>query len=156
MVNIINNKKESVHFLLAHAYLFFFLCVILGIFFDSILKIELFHFEFFSYIGVSLILFGTFVVYWAQKSSAKASKISMEKSNTEGFTFGPYKFIKHPTYLGLFVTSLGFSFLIESLTSIIFVVIAYVVIKFTFVKKEEKMLLEKYGEKYLNYKKLDK
>lgn len=149
--NIIG-KKESVHFLLAHAYIFFFACVILGVLFESILKIDLFKSKIFSYIGIFLILLGTLIVYWAQKSSAKASKISMEDSSTAGFAFGPYKFIKHPTYLGLFVTSLGFSFLIESLASIIFVVIAYVILKITFVKKEEKMLAKKYGEKYLNYK----
>jgi protein-S-isoprenylcysteine O-methyltransferase Ste14 len=102
--------------------------------------------------GVTLILLGTGLTYWAQTSSSKAGKIKTEENNTEGFAIGPYKHFRNPTYFGLFIMTLGFGLLINSLFSVLFVLIAYLVIKRVFIKKEEMILTQKYGEIYKEYK----
>lgn len=147
-----NKSKESVHFLLAHAYLIFFFSIILGVFIDSVIPFNFLENINYSYFGLIFIFGGTIIVYWAQKSSSKAGKIKIEESSMQGFRFGPYKFIKHPTYLGLFFLALGFSILIESIPSFVLIFITHIFIRFTFIKKEEKILEKKYGDKYLNYK----
>ncbi len=157
MENIEQNTKkrggESIHFVLAHAYMTFFFCVMFGVLFDILVPFDLFENVNYSYFGLIFILAGSFMVYWAQKSSNKLDRAKKENVEDHAiFMIGPYKFIKHPTYLGLFTLSLGFSILIESIPSIIFVIIAHIIIKLTFVKKEEKILENKYGDKYVLYK----
>lgn len=155
MTNVKEDKKtirESAHFISAHAYLLFFGCVLLGVILDMIISFDMFENAIYSQYGFLIIIIGTFIIFWAQKSSGKARKISMEESSTEAFNFGPYKFVRHPTYVGLFILAFGFSVVIQSISSMILVVIAHVLIKFTFVKKEEKFLEKKYGDKYLAYR----
>jgi len=145
-------KQGAVHFLLAHAYLLFFVAIILGVIFDFLIKLNLLETIAYSKSGIVFVFFGTGLVYWAQSSSAKAGKIKPEERSSDGFALGPYKFFRNPTYLGLFIMTLGFGLLINSVFSIFFVLIAHLVIRFIFVKKEEKILEEKYGDIYVEYK----
>lgn len=157
-VNKDNKKYEDlsrpglVHFLLAHTYSMFFLAIILGIIFDIVTGIRLLDDFAYSKFGIIFVFFGTGLAYWAQTSSSKASKIIKEKNNSEGFAIGPYLYFRHPTYLGLFTMTLGLGLLTNSIFSILFVLIAHLLIKLVFIKKEEEILEQKYGEIYTNYK----
>ncbi|KKP71662.1 MAG: hypothetical protein UR70_C0021G0015 [Candidatus Nomurabacteria bacterium GW2011_GWB1_35_20] len=48
---------------------------------------------------------------------------------------------------------LGFGIITNALFIIIFSVISFIITKFVFIRKEEKILAEKYGIPYLEYKK---
>lgn len=144
-------KPGSVHFLLAHAYSLFFVAIIIGIIADTITNTNLLENFKYSNLGIAFVFLGTGLVYWAQISSSKAIKIKPEENSVEGFTIGPYKYFRHPTYLGLFVMTLGLGILIKSLFSVLFVLVAYLVIKFVFIKKERKILVQKYPEIYARY-----
>jgi protein-S-isoprenylcysteine O-methyltransferase Ste14 len=157
MENIEQNTKkrggESIHFVLAHAYMTFFFCVMFGVLFDILVPFDLFENVNYSYFGLIFILAGSFMVYWAQKSSNKLDRAKKENVEDHAiFMIGPYKFIKHPTYLGLFTLSLGFSILTRIYS--IHYICNYCTynIKLTFVKKGEKILENKYGDKYVLYK----
>lgn len=144
-------KPGSVHFLLAHAYSLFFLAIILGIILDVITGLNLLENFKYSNFGIVFVFLGTGLVYWAQTSSSKAIKIKPEENSVAGFTIGPYKYFRNPTYIGLFVMTLGFGILIKSLFSVLFILFAYLVIKFVFIKKETKILKQKYQDLYTKY-----
>ena len=148
-----NQKINPIHVMLAYAYAIFFLSVILGVLFDLVFKVDLLDNFHHSYIGIMLIFLGSLLVYLAQSASSRASKIKFEERSVAGFAFGPYKYFRHPTYLGVFIMVLGFGITIKSTFSVLFILITYLFVKLFFVKKEEKILEQKYGQIYLYYKK---
>ncbi len=79
----------------------------------------------------------------------------MQKENLSKETFlrGPYKYTRGPTHLGLFFLILGFSLATDTIFVFVFAFLALVITKFTFLDKQEKILEEKYGSHYTEYKK---
>ncbi|MFA5937210.1 MAG: methyltransferase [Candidatus Paceibacterota bacterium] len=146
----INIHKNKVHKILAHSYIFYFLFFIFGLFLDFIFPLKLFENMAISSIGALFLIFGTFLIFWAQKVSRNLKKESISKKS---FCQGPYCFTRSPTHFGLFITMLGFGIMINALFIVIFSIISFFITKFVFLKKEEKILAEKYGTPYLEYKK---
>ncbi len=145
-----NPHRNKVHRVLAHSYLFYFILFLLGLFFDFFFPLKLYEKLTTGIIGAVFLIIGTFLVLWAQKSSLKLQK---ENINKEIFYHGPYRYTRSPTHFGLFLLMLGFGIMANALFIIIFSIISFVITKFTFIKKEEKILAEKYGIPYLEYKK---
>ena len=100
-----------------------------------------------------MLITGSVFIYWAQSTSANFRKRIEKNENKSHFEFGPYKYLRSPTHFGLFIMTIGYSLIINSLFSIIFTLAAYTITKFFFIKKEEKLLEKKYGEDYAEYKK---
>jgi len=146
------SSKEVVHTMLIYVYVIFFLSIVLGVLFDLIFKLNLLADFEYSHFGFILIIFGTLLIFLAQQASSRASKISKEEESVEGFMYGPYKHFRHPTYLGVFFMVLGFGIAIKSIFSILFIMITYLIVKLTFVRREENILEKKYGKIYLDYK----
>lgn len=149
-----NNGK--IHFVLSHSYLVYFLAVVLGVIFDLIFPLRIFMNTNYNYVGLTLIVFGSLVIYWAQSTSAHVRKIKNEQGEHPGFNYGPYKYLRSPTHFGLFVMTLGLAILIQSPFSVIFAFIALIITKLFFLRKEEQFLSQKYGEAYISYKKRTK
>ncbi len=148
-----NPHKNKVHKILAHSYLFYFICFLFGLLLDFIFPLKVFENYIMSSIGAIFLIFGTFLIIWAQKSSLYFKK---ENINKEIFCYGPYRYTRSPTHFGLFLLTLGFGIIANALFIIIFSIISFVITKFTFIRKEEKILAEKYGTPYLEYKELVK
>ena len=142
--------KNKVHKILAHSYSTYLLSFLLGVVFNLNFGFQVFVNPIFSYLGVFLLVLGSLLIIWAQYTSAHLSMTNITK---ESFSHGPYRFTRTPTNFGLFFVMLGFSMIINTLFIIIFTLIAFVVAKFIFLNKEEKILAEKYGAPYLEYKK---
>lgn len=153
--NNTENKPRGgvIHLLLVHGYLLFLVAVIFGLILDLHSNSNFLQDPLFQKIGVVVIFLGTILIYWAQRSSSMAGKVSSENSTKEAFEYGPYKYFRSPTYLGLFIMVLGLGLVLNSLHAVIFAVAAHIIIKFVFVKKEERLLEIKYGEIYRDYKK---
>ncbi len=151
--NINNINKDTVHYILLHSYLIFLVAIILGVFFDTFLKEKIFSNNIYQNIGFIMLMFGSIIIYWAQKSSADYKNKAKEKNLRSKFEVGPYKYTRSPTHFGLFVMTLGFSLIINSVFSVVFVVIASIITKIFFIKKQEILLERKYGEVYSEYKK---
>lgn len=146
-------KDGFVHFILANSYLMFLFSVILGVIFDTYLNKKIFDASVYKNEGFFLLIIGTILIYWAQKVSANYQERKVKKESRSKFEFGPYKFLRSPTHFGLFLMTLGFALIINSLFSIVFTLIAYVISKFLFLRKEERILEKKYGDIYTEYKK---
>jgi protein-S-isoprenylcysteine O-methyltransferase Ste14 len=49
---------------------------------------------------------------------------------------------------------LGFGFIMNSGLIVIGAIVAYVVTRYAYIRREEEILVERYGEAYVNYKKI--
>jgi protein-S-isoprenylcysteine O-methyltransferase Ste14 len=145
-----NPYKNKVHKVLAHSYLLFFLLFLLSLFLDFIFPLKVFETFNATLVGAIFLFLGTILILWAQKSSLNLKKDDISK---EIFYHGPYRYTRSPTHLGLFFLILGFGLINNAMFVVVFSIISFFVSKFVFIKKEEKILAERYGTPYIEYKK---
>ena len=159
MDNDNQNLKENehshatglVHVILSHAYFVFLFAVILGVIFDQMIHFNLFNQPIYQYIGIFMIMIGSIAIYWAQATTRYSNTEAKKERDLDFFLRGPYKYTRNPTNLGLTLMSLGLGLLINSLFSIIFIIITHFIAKLVFVKKQENILKERYGSVYEEY-----
>ena len=145
-------RLGMVHFILSHSYVVFLIAVVLGAVFDAIFPTQIFFGAIYPYLGFSMIIVGSLLIYWAQSTSSHTQK-EMEKSGTRNFMSGPYAYSRNPTHIGLTIMTLGLGFVVNSASMLVLVAIASVVTKFIFLREEEALLEERYGQPYRDYKK---
>lgn len=142
-----------VHVILFHSYSVFFLAVVFGVIFDSFFHFDIFSGKIYQYVGFIMIIFGSLVVYWAQ-STTSSKKENPDKERDIYFFFrGPYKYTRNPTNFALTIMSLGLGILINSLFSVIFIIVTYIISKLFFIKKQDLVLEKRYGKVFEDYKK---
>ncbi len=77
----------------------------------------------------------------------------MKPSNTQGLvTTGLYKITRNPMYVGLLVILFGYGIWLGSLTPFLILPAFYWLITNMQIKPEERVLEEKFGQEYLDYK----
>lgn len=152
--DIVNShRKGRVHFILLHSYFIFLFAVILGAFLDPLINKKIFSNSVYQTIGFLMLIVGSILIYWAQKTSSNYKQRANKDDARSYFEFGPYRYMRSPTHLGLFIVTLGFSLIINSFFGIVLIIIAYAIAKLFFLRKEEKLLEIKYGQVYIDYKK---
>ncbi|MBU0998955.1 hypothetical protein KKG24_01410 [Patescibacteria group bacterium] len=144
------NQKHNIHQVLAHSYATHLFLFLIGVILDLI-----FNFKFFNNFwevptGIFFLTLGTFLILWAQQTSRKLDKCNVNK---ETFRQGPYRYTRVPTNFGLFFLVLGFGLVINAFFVILSAFISFLISKFIFLAEQEKILAEKYGTPYLEYKK---
>ncbi len=150
-----NLHKHTVHHVLAHSYLVYFVLLLLGVFLDFTFGYKILDNTLAVPLGFATLILATVVILWAQKTGRDFSKVT-EAKTAEHFCRGPYCYTSMPTQWGLFFSVLGFGLIVNSLFIVIFTVISFLISKFVFMSKHDRILIEKYGDAYLNYKKLVK
>ena len=142
-----------IHQVLAHSYLIYLGGIVLGVVASLIFPVA-FSFPLMEPIGMALIMAGTFLIVWAQRSSLKGSNLRhTEKVCRDHFCVGPYVFTRLPTQYGLSLMGIGLGLLYGSIFVIFFSIVAFLIGRFVFVPKQEHHLAVRYGEAYLEYKK---
>ncbi len=144
-------QKIKIHTILAHSYSFYFIAFLVGLFFDFIFKFKIFTHPIVILIGFILIIFSSILIFWAQNTSRNLKSKILTKDD---FLIGPYRFSRSPTHWGLTFLMLGFGFLVNGFFVIFLTIISFFITKFIPLKEEEAILAQKYGEPYLEYKKL--
>lgn len=164
LLNRMNNKEhiikkenikpnKSVHFVLLNSYLIFLIAVILGAFLDPILNKRLFSHTSYQITGFILLFISSVLIYWAQKASLNYKEKKHKDESRSFFESGPYRYLRSPTHLGLFIMAIGFSLIINSFFGVMLSIIAHLITKLFFIKKQEDILEAKYGQIYRDYKK---
>lgn len=114
------------------------------------LMINYFSISLFYFVGLFIIISGL-IIWWIGKITLNDAFTAMPKARRL-ITKGIYSKIRHPIYIGLSLTLLGWLFLIysSSLMILIILVIISLIIRGFF---EEKVLIKKFGKEYSDYKK---
>jgi len=130
-----------------------FLVLILSVAFNF-LGIGKFNNEIISWFGVCMMVIGLSVRTWSMKTLSKYyTRVLTTTEEQEIIKRGPYKIIRHPGYLGTMLTWSAAGLAMQNL--IIFVVgtCMMVIAYFYRINYEEKMLVDKFGDRFNDYKK---
>ena len=144
-----NNPPLSVHKVLAHSYLTYYLLCSFGLLLSVFFPLRFFVPES-ALLAKICFLVGPILIVWAQVTSRKFEKTKQQTGELR-FKCGPYRYIRNPTQLGLVILVLGYA--LATQTAMLFVTtgIAYIVSN-VFFRKHEVILESKYGEPYKEYK----
>ncbi len=145
-----NHPSHIVHSTLAHSYMVYFLLLFVGVGLDLIFPIRIFHSGIMISVGFLFLILATALVVWAQHSSKNFDTSTISK---ETFCKGPYCYTRTPTHWGLFFLVLGFGFVMNAFFIITLTIISFIITKVFFLKKQESILIDKYGKHYEEYKK---
>jgi len=148
-----NIYKNKVHKILARSYSVYLLFFLIGVSLNSVFNFQVFASSVVVPIGFIFLALGTILIVWAQNTSRNLKKETLTK---ETFAKGPYRFTSTPTNFGLFFLMLGFGMVANSFFVMVCSCVAFVIARFVFLVQEEKVLAEKYGIPYLEYKKMVK
>ncbi|HOV15405.1 MAG TPA: isoprenylcysteine carboxylmethyltransferase family protein, partial [Spirochaetota bacterium] len=111
---------------------------------------------YFDILGFIIGLVGLSFCLYAQIKMGKSWRVGIdEKEKTELITTGLYRFIRNPTYFGLFILNVGLWIIWPTWTVFIFNLLFVLFFEIQ-VCCEEDFLTMTHGEEYLNYKKKTK
>lgn len=103
--------------------------------------------------GLFIVLLG-FIIRWASILQLKnAFTVDVAIGTEQKLKIdGMYKVIRHPSYLGLLLIMIGFSISMNSLMSVVLIIMPmFLAINYRIIV-EEKVLTEEFGDAYKNYK----
>jgi len=104
--------------------------------------------------GIALVVLGFALTLAANWMMIKNRTTNMPGGTPEMLmTKGPFKISRNPVYLGMTIILLGVEILLGSLSALIIPVIFVIIIDRLFIKPEEEVLANRFGERYLEYKK---
>lgn len=66
-------------------------------------------------------------------------------------TDGPFRFVRHPTYLSMFLELLAIGLILNSYYALLFSVIIFIPTLIVRIRMEEKALISKFGDSYRDY-----
>ncbi len=141
--------KLTAHHLLAISYIAYFICIAGGIGLSVVFPLRV-HIPGANIFALICFVGGPLLILWAQQSSFAFEKHKKEHGVIL-FSFGPYKFLRNPTQLGLGMLIIGYVFILQSVTVLASVLLSYLIGNY-FYKKHEALLEQKYGKNYKEYK----
>jgi len=115
---------------------------------DIMVKIEII-----KLVGKLIFIFGMLVFAWATAYLKGAFLGKVEPVSDAMITIGPYRFVRHPVYLGMIISTIGIVIMLRSLWGIIAVFLFFVPIVIYRAKLEEKAMARRFGKKYADYTK---
>jgi len=108
-------------------------------------------------IGGGLLLVGIAVRVWAIQTLGKHFTATATLLNDHKLIIdGPYKFVRHPSYLGAFMAIIGCPVFLNAPIAIIIAIIAMSIAYYLRISVEEKMLGDYFGDGYKTYKQTTK
>jgi protein-S-isoprenylcysteine O-methyltransferase Ste14 len=112
----------------------------------------------YNLIGILFIPIGILLIIWANYSLLYIGRISLANrepmQRPEALVLvGPYRFSRNPLYLGCLVAVLGMAVVLSSVVTAALLVLTYIVFRYVFIKREETILEEEFGEEYREFKK---
>lgn len=143
-------RRPRVHKILAHSYMVYLLALFFGLILSAVMPMRVFLDDGLMNTSAVVLLLSSCIIFWAQRSTRKLDKENLTKRS---FKKGPYKYTRNPTNVSLFFSLISFGVIINSLFTILFALIAFLLSSLVFIKKEEKLLEKKYGDAYREYKK---
>jgi protein-S-isoprenylcysteine O-methyltransferase Ste14 len=97
------------------------------------------------------------VAFWLRRLSAKTlgkfQSLQVEIRNTHLLIKnGPYRYVRHPWYLSIILEALSIPLILNTYYSLLYVVFVYIPILLARAYLEEKALIKRFGDEYIQYK----
>ena len=110
--------------------------------------------DWFRLIMVGVAVLGLWFVLWAYWALGKnwAPSVSGVRKDTVLVTTGLYGFVRHPIYLGIFISLSALALMVANLL-VILPTIALLVVLYVSIDEEEVILIDRFGDEYREYKK---
>ncbi|MGY5853954.1 MAG: isoprenylcysteine carboxylmethyltransferase family protein [Candidatus Thorarchaeota archaeon] len=107
--------------------------------------------EWIQWIGVILAVIPIAYLIWVHRHLDHQWSIALEiQEDHKLITTGPYKRVRHPMYLGIFVYTIGLCLIsLDVLVILLFVFSIWV--NYRRIPSEEQMMIEQFGDEYLEY-----
>ncbi len=142
-------KKSSVHVVLAQSYLTYFLLCSFGLFLETFFPLTI---PVPQSVNLAVICFavGPLLILWAQITSHRYH-LARKETDQVRFDFGPYRFLRNPTHLGLLILVGGYTLVTQAAMLFVVTGVAYIVSNIFF-RKYEILLENTHGDTYKTYK----
>jgi len=107
--------------------------------------------EWIQWSGIVIALVPIFFIIWVHRHLDKQWSIALElREDHKLITTGPYRYVRHPMYLGIFIYNIGLMMI--SLDVLVILFFAFTIwVNYRRIPREEQMLIQKFGDEYLEY-----
>lgn len=107
----------------------------------------------FNYFGILLFVIGLLLLFWSFGSFKKReTPILPGQKPTALVIEGPYKFTRNPMYLGVTTALIGIAIYLGDALAFLSPILFFAVVSIKFIPREEKLMENLFGKKYLDYK----
>lgn len=112
----------------------------------------------YNLVGILFIPVGMLLVIWANYALLHIGKIGLRDREpiqrpSNLVLVGPYRFTRNPIYLGCLLMLLGLVIVWSSVVTAFLLILVYIVFRYVFIKREETILEEEFGDEYRDFKK---
>lgn len=106
----------------------------------------------FTYIGLGLLCTGIALRLWSIQTLGKHFTATVRlHDNHSLITYGPYRYVRHPSYLGAFIAIAGCPLFLNNWITVYFCPAAMIVAYWYRINHEEKKMLQYFGNDYRTY-----
>lgn len=131
----------------------FIICFLLAIIFNFITQIHVIGYPY-NWIGIIFLFIGLFISKMSSNHFQKAkTNINTFDEPDKLITSGMFKYSRNPMYLGFVMALLGISVILGTVSAIIILIMFILITDQWYIKFEEKMMIKKFGDQYVDYKK---
>jgi protein-S-isoprenylcysteine O-methyltransferase Ste14 len=107
-----------------------------------------------TWVGVAIMIFGIVFRQYAISTLGKFFTATIQiKNDHELIQTGPYRYIRHPSYLGILIMTLGLGIALANWISLILCIVLPTIGLMQRIKFEEKELEQHFGNQYQDYRK---
>ncbi|NWF87431.1 isoprenylcysteine carboxylmethyltransferase family protein [Candidatus Bathyarchaeota archaeon] len=140
-----------VYFFEALVYLFLVFSGLIFLLYDAPLFFGLLLVPYTQVLGLMSTIIGYFLFIWSVIARGQYATSWGMPENQKLVTWGPYKYVRHPSYLGYFLMFFGLLLIWSNLFTLI--PLSAIPGYLRVVVKEEKLLVQRFGDEYLDYQK---
>lgn len=139
----------------SRTFLFIFFIIVLQIITGILIPFPIYHYGMiFILAGLALYELGMALIIWAKFSLQGNWGVPGEHNiryQKKLITSGPFALSRNPIYLGLLIITFGFGITVQSYLALLFIPLYFYFMGI--IKQEEAVLLEHFGQEYIEYKK---
>lgn len=107
--------------------------------------------EWIQWSGVVIALVPIFFIIWVHRHLDKQWSIALElREDHKLIKTGPYVYVRHPMYLGIFIYTMGLMMISLDVLVILFFTFT-IWVNYRRIPREEQMLIQEFGDEYLEY-----
>ena len=105
-------------------------------------------------VGLVFVFFGILVNLRADRLFTRGkTTVKPDGTPTAMVTSGPFRYSRHPMYLGFVLILIGVAIMLGSVSALFIPVLMFILLEFIYIPQEEKRMEECFGQEYLEYKK---